>query len=243
MHRRTAGVALVLVVILAVFVWRNTAKGHPARTGATLSVVAIVGEALIGAMIVLAEWVADDASLARAVSVPLHLVNTLFLLAALTLTIFWLSGGDRLDFDPNRRITRWVLLGGIALVLITATGAITALADTLFPKGAGTDPTSQAHFLTQLRVVHPILAVIAAAIGWMVASRSERGRGPATSALPVIVGLMLVSGVVNVALGVPVWMQLVHLALADALWIAYVLVSARALQPSEATASRLSPSR
>ncbi len=54
---------------------------------------------------------------------------------------------------------------------------------------------------------------------------------------------MLITGVVNVALGVPVWMQLIHLALADALWVAYVLVSARALQASEATASRLSPSR
>jgi heme A synthase len=228
-HRGTAGVALVLVVILAVLVWSNTAKGNPARSGAALSVIAIVGEALIGAMIVLAEWVADDASVARTLSVPLHLVNTLFLLAALTLTIFWLAGGDRLELRSDRRITRWVLLGGTALVLITATGAVTALADTLFPKGGGSDLSDGAHFLTQLRVVHPILAVAAAAIGWYVASRSEGGRGLAASTLPVIVGVMLISGVVNVALGVPVWMQLVHLALADALWIAYVFVSARAL--------------
>jgi len=243
MHRRTAGVALVLVVLLAFFVWRNTGKRHPARTGAALSVVAIVGEALIGAMIVLAEWVAEDASVARAVSVPLHLVNTLFLLAALTLTIFWLSGGNRLDFSLDRRVTGWVLLGATALVLIAATGAITALADTLFPKGAVTDLPVDEHFLTQLRVVHPILAVVASAIGWMIASRSDKGRGSAAWFLPVIVGLMLLSGMVNVALGVPVWMQLVHLALADALWITYVFVSARALQPSVATAPRLSPSR
>jgi heme A synthase len=52
-----------------------------------------------------------------------------------------------------------------------------------------------------------------------------------------------VSGGVNVMLGVPVWMQLVHLFLADLLWIAYVFASAQALQVSEATASRLSPSR
>ncbi len=54
---------------------------------------------------------------------------------------------------------------------------------------------------------------------------------------------MMLTGLANVALGVPVWMQLVHLALADALWVAYVLVSADALQESTATASRLSPSR
>jgi heme A synthase len=238
-----SGLALVMVLALAVVIWRKTPRGHPGRTGAVLSVIAIVGEALIGAMIVLAEWVADDVSMARAISVPLHLVNTLFLLAALTLTISWLSGADRLDFRRNPRITRWLALGGLALVLIAASGAITALADTLFPKGAGTDVNGVEHFLTELRIIHPILAVVASLVGWVVASRSERGRGPAAVALPAIVGLMLLSGVINVALGVPVWMQLVHLGLADVLWIAYVLVAARALQPSAATAFRLSPSR
>jgi heme A synthase len=239
MHRQTAGVALVLVTVLAVLVWRNTPRGHPGRTGALLSVLAIVGEALIGAMIVLAEWVADDASIARAISVPLHLLNTLFLLAVLTLTIFWLRGGGRIDLRANPGITRWVAFGGLALVLITATGAVTALADTLFPKGT----TSIQHFLTDLRIVHPILAFAAAAIGWVAASRSQGGTGASASALPLLVGLMLVTGVVNVMLGVPVWMQIVHLVLADTLWVAYVFVAARALQFSEATASRLSPSR
>ena len=93
-HRVFSGVALVAVIAFAVLVWRRVEVGHPARTGAVFSVVAIVGEAALGAMIVLAAWVADDVSVARAVSVPLHLVNTLFLLAALTLTGFWLSGGD-----------------------------------------------------------------------------------------------------------------------------------------------------
>ena len=242
-HRGMSGLALVMVLALAVVIWRKTPRAHPGRTGAVLSVIAIVGEALIGAMIVLAEWVADDVSMARAISVPLHLVNTLFLLAALTLTISWLSGADRLDFRRNPRSTRWLALGGLALVLIAASGAITALADTLFPKGAGTDVNGVEHFLTELRIIHPILAVVASLVGWVVASRSERGRGPAAVALPAIVGLMLLSGVINVALGVPVWMQLVHLGLADVLWIAYVLVAARALQPSAATAFRLSPSR
>lgn len=242
MHRSASGIALALVFVLAVLVWRQKGKGHPARTGAVLASVAIVGEALIGAMIVLAEWVAEDASVARAVSVPLHLVNTLFLLAALALTIFWLSGGNRLDFRKDPKVTRAVLVGGLALVLIAASGAVTALADTLFPKGGG-DLAAEEHFLTSLRVIHPVLAVVASAIGWWAASRSERGRDVYSRSLPILVALMLLTGVVNVYLGVPVWMQLVHLALADALWVAYVLASAGALQASEATASRLSPSR
>lgn len=230
-HRAVSGIALLLVVILAVGVWRKTDKGSPARLGATLSVIAIVGEALIGAAIVLAEWVAEDASVARAVSVPLHLVNTLFLLAALTLTAHWLSGGRRLDFRANPRITRWVILGGVALVLIFATGAITALADTLFPKEAATaDVAGEAHFLTRLRVIHPILALAAALIAWWLSRLRGLGKSTASLAAPVIVAVMLLSGVLNVALGVPIWMQVVHLALADALWIVYVLASARALE-------------
>jgi len=58
MHRAASGSALVLVAILVVWVWRRVPAGDPARTGAALSLAAIVGEALIGAMIVLAEWVA-----------------------------------------------------------------------------------------------------------------------------------------------------------------------------------------
>ena len=42
--------------------------------------------------------------------------------------------------------------------------------------------------------------------------------------------MMLITGSLNVMLGVPVWMQLVHLALADFLWIAYVLTAADSLQ-------------
>ena len=227
-HRAASGVALVMVGLLLLWVFRATSRGHPARTGAVLSAVAIVGEALIGALIVAAGWVAADSSIARAVSVPAHLVNTLFLLAALTLTIFWLDGGRRLRPSRGDGITGWVIGGGLALVLIAATGAVTALADTLFPKSG--DVSSVEHFLTRLRVVHPLLALTAASIAWWLSARAGRTPSTAAKAMVVLIGLMLLSGAVNVALGVPVWMQLVHLGLADALWIAYVFVSARALE-------------
>ncbi|REK24077.1 MAG: heme A synthase [Actinobacteria bacterium] len=228
LHRSASGVALVLVFVFAVMVWRAFPAGEPARTGAVVSVLAIVGEALIGAMIVLSRWVADDDSVARAVAVPLHLVNTFLLLGALTLTIHWVSGGRRLDTVSHRSTWRWLLLGAAAIVLISATGAITALADTLFPKdGIGLDLEAGSHFLSRLRVIHPILAVVVAIIAWWKVGGSVRS-GDARL-IVWLVGAMLISGVANVALGVPVWMQLVHLALADSLWIAYVLMGARAI--------------
>jgi cytochrome c oxidase assembly protein subunit 15 len=125
-------------------------------------------------------------------------------------------------------MTRAVIIGGVALVLLSATGAITALADTLFPKGGG-DLTSAAHFLTRLRIVHPILALTAASAGWWVAGRGRLPRGKPARALPILVGLMLVTGALNITLGVPLVIQIIHLALADVLWVAYVLTSAGAL--------------
>jgi len=234
-HRAASGVALVLVIALALLVWRRVPPSEPARKGALFSVVSIVGEALIGAMIVLAEWVADDTSVARVVAVPLHLVNTLLLLAALTLTAFWLSGGRRLAPRAKPVVWGWVIAGGAAIVLLAATGAVTALADTLFPKeGVGLGDSGEAHFLTDLRMVHPVLAVLAASIGWWASSRVEGPRSAAAKALPALVGAMIITGSLNILLGVPVWMQLVHLFLADALWIAYVLASAQVLQvPAE----------
>lgn len=235
-HRAASGVALILVVALVILVFRAVPAGAPARSGAVVSGIAIVGEALIGAMIVVSRWVADDDSVARAIAVPLHLVNTLLLLAALTLTIFWLSGGRGLDLKADRARTRWILAAALAIVLISATGAVTALADTLFPKeGVGIDVEAGSHFLTRLRVVHPVLAIAAAIVAWW-----KAGRAPVDRAALWVVGLvaaMLVTGAVNVALGVPVWMQLVHLGLADALWIAYVMTAAGALESVPASAA------
>jgi protoheme IX farnesyltransferase len=237
-HRTVSGFALILVVVLVVWVWRSLNEGQPARLGALLALVAIIGEALIGAVIVLAEWVADDASVARAVAVPLHLVNTLFLLAALALTAFWLGGGNRLDLSSKPTVTRAVIVGGVALILIAASGAVTALADTLFPgEGIDADFSAGAHFLTRLRVIHPMLAVGTAILGWWFSGKGSLPRTRSGRALPILVGLMLVTGAMNVLLGVPVWMQLIHLALADALWIAYVLTSAHSLQPTPTSIS------
>jgi heme a synthase len=180
-------------------------------------------------MIVLAEWVADDDSVARALAVPLHLVSTLVLLGALSLTIFFLSGGRRLDLRTHRVTWRWVLFGGIVIVLISATGAITALADTLFPKdGIGLDLESGSHFLTRLRILHPTLAITAAAVAWWKLGRAA-ARTEARN-IVFLVGLMLVTGLLNVALGVPIWMQILHLALADVLWISFVFLAAKTLE-------------
>ncbi len=230
-HRAASGVALLMVAAMVWLVFRRTARGHPARVGAVVSGVSIVIEALIGAVIVLAEWVADDASIARAVSVPIHLVSTFVLLGGLVLTVFWLSGGGRLRLSANARLARPLLLIAVGMLLIGATGGVTALADTLFPKEAfefGTILAAEEseHFLTRLRVYHPMVAAAVglAAAWWAFANgwAAAGGTGRAARAVVALVALEIALGIANVVLLTPIWLSLVHLALADGLWMSWV---------------------
>lgn len=225
-HRGLSGIALLVVIGLYVGVLRAVPPRHQVRGAALVSVVAIIGEALIGAAIVLFEWVADDASVARAVAVPLHLVNTFLLLGALTITAHLLSDGEPLRPSDHRTTFRWLVAGAGVFVVIAATGAVTALADTLFPKGGGIAEVE--HFLTDLRMVHPIVAVVVVLAAGFEVSRRGLG-GKSLNLLTVLVGAQLASGFLTVALGLPLWMRISHLAMADLLWIAYVLVAARLL--------------
>ncbi|MDH4119110.1 MAG: COX15/CtaA family protein, partial [Acidimicrobiia bacterium] len=233
-HRMVSGVALLLVFGLGWRIFRGTPKGHPARLGGVLSMVAIVVESLIGAMIVFYEWVADDASAARVISVPLHLVNTLALLAALTFTVFWVSGGRRFERGSGRTV---LYLIGAGMLAISATGGVTALADTLFPKdgftlgGMFTVQTSE-HFLTNLRSIHPVVAIV---IGFAAASWAFRRAwyGETAIAARVVVGSVIVQtalGFANVITGTPLVLTLLHLLVADALWIGWVWICASRFQ-------------
>lgn len=241
-HRATSGIALLLVLAMLVWARRAFPRGHLVRRGAVLSTVFIVAEALLGAGLVLFELVADDKSAARAFSMSAHLVNTFLLLGALTLTGWWASGGGPVRVRKQGALGAVLLTAVGATILVGATGAVTALGDTLFPKSTvGFELSSTAHFLERLRIVHPVLAIVTSvyitAVGWMV----RRARpSPATrrlaTALTTLFGVQVAAGAVNIALRVPVWMQLTHLFLADCVWIALVLTAASALahEPAEA---------
>lgn len=232
-HRMMTGLALVTVAVLVLWVFRQEPKGTQRRRAAFLSGVAILIEALLGAYLVLAELVADDASVARAVSVPLHLVNTFFLIGALTTTA-WLLGGDRrLRWHGTDRTP--LMLGMAGLLLIGASGAVTALADTLFPaeslaEGIIADFDAKAHFLTRLRVIHPIVAILAGAfILWFAQRRKDRA-GRAASTVAVLVVVQWTIGLVNVVTLTPLVSQIVHLAVANVLLVAWIILGAGLLR-------------
>jgi len=49
------------------------------------------------------------------------------------------------------------------------------------------------------------------------------------------------AGIVNIALLAPVWMQIIHLLLADLLWIALVILAAETYSLGNSTLLRSSP--
>lgn len=201
-----------------------------------MSVVFMLTEAAVGAGLVLFELVADNASMARALFMAVHLANTFVLIAWLTLTAWWLSGGDdvSLSASPGRAAAVAGLLG--ALIVVGVSGAIAALGDTLFPSStlaealaADLSPTS--HVLLRLRMLHPALAIATAVLlavaAPMLARRHEAPlAGRLARGVTVLAVTQLVAGVINVMLLAPVWMQLLHLLLADVLWITVVLLGA-----------------
>jgi heme A synthase len=237
-HRLTSGLALVSVVVLLAWTWRRVPKPHPARTGAALSVFFMLTEAAVGAGLVLFELVADNASMARALFVAVHLLNTFVLLACITLTAWWLAGGAPLATRGRRGTLIAVLVAAVAILLSSSSGAVAALGDTLFPQGslaaalqADLSPTS--HVLIRLRVFHPMLAAATALALLLGAPRLADGCGATALRLSRLVmaaaSAQITLGIVNVLLLAPVWMQILHLLVADLLWVAVVLFGAAVL--------------
>jgi heme A synthase len=237
-HRLTSGLALLAVVALFWWIRRAFPRGHAARRAAAASVALMITEAAVGAGLVLFELVADNASMARALFMAAHLVNTFLLVAALTLTAHWSSGGVT-RFSTLPQTVAVVFAVSIGMLLVGMSGAVAALGDTLYPSAslaealaADVSPTS--HLLVRLRVLHPALATAVILVLLAVVSRLGRGardgRGRrAARAAMFIAALQLAAGVLNVVLLAPVWLQLTHLLLADLLWIAWVIVAASAL--------------
>lgn len=238
-HRMMSGVALAGVVALWLWSRKSFVRGNRVRTMALASFVFLITEALLGAGLVLFNYVDKDQSAGRAFYLSLHLVNTLLLLGALLLTA-WFSRG--IEPAPGRRSSLAIAALPVAAV-VSVTGAIAALGDTLFPaktlaQGLQQDFSGAANLLVRLRVLHPTLAILAAcyfAVVCVVVLRSERQPLARRLALCVLIlaVVQLSAGAVNLLLLAPVWMQIVHLLLADLVWLTLVLLAVEVRTRSE----------
>ena len=256
-HRVTSGLSALLVFGMTWLVFRAFPRGHQVRQFAGLSSLFMIFESLVGAALVLLRLVGNNDSVGRAVIMGLHLVNTLALVGAMSITL-WLilyappqrgqlvSSQLFLSFSGARDLQRWAWWGAAVIAAVSAAGAITALGDTLYPVAqASTESalvvleeatrTEGVHFLQILRGGHPIVAVLGSAFLMMGAGRlsdaEERSEDreaevtPRTFYARVIASLVVtqvLAGLLNISLSAPGWMQVVHLGIANLLWMSWV---------------------
>lgn len=217
-HRLTSGVSMLLV--FALYGWSIGARDASRRYAGWASLFMIT-EAALGAGIVLLRYVEDNASWARAAWTAMHLGNTFLLLAALALACIRVGG-----VDAKLSLRRADFVGLLLLLAVASVGAVTALGDTIFPsatlqEGLRADLQST-HFLVRLRVIHPLIAVAVALYWWM---QTATEAATWTRAIRMVLAAQIAVGAVSIATLAPIVLQLVHLLLADALWLAAVVFS------------------
>lgn len=242
-HRMMTTGSTFLVIALVVWVFRAAWKGHAARYFAVISLLLLLNEAFLGALLVKLDYVTTNHSTGRVVMLAIHLSNTLLLLAALTLTARFAATAESWRDLRAGRSMGWTACGVLATIAVGVSGSLAALGDTLFPAASLREAFAQdfaagSPVLLKLRLVHPATAVIAAAfVLWLIAEsrRAERLGDPTrvhrAGLLMVLLALQFVLGIADVLLLAPAWMQLLHLLGADLYWVSLILLAAETVWP------------
>ena len=239
-HRLTTGLSAITVLVLFIWAFRRFTKGDPARLAAAFSFVFIIIESLIGAGLVLTGNTADNWTPSRPFWAIGHLINTFLLLAALTLTCWFSSGKERIDFNVDRKVVLLLLVGVLGIFIVGSSGSLAALSNMLFPstsiiEGFAKDFSGASPMLVRLRISHPIVSIAVGMFliflaGWLKrVSSNDRDVAKWVNILSLLVLVQFASGAATLLLHAPIVMQLVHLFLADAVWISFILLSANFL--------------
>ncbi len=177
-HRSSSGFSGTLTILVAAWIFLAKGRGHPAWRAAIWTVVFVLLEAGLGAVLVLRKDVVDNASTERVVMQVIHFSNTLLLMGSMTLTA-WFLGRRSAARDGQITCGAHKILAAVAVTatMITgATGSLAALADTLFPSptlmsGLVADFAASSPLLVRMRWMHPAVAVVALVCAVMLGMR------------------------------------------------------------------------
>lgn len=225
-HRSVSGVLLVVTLIIFAKT-RKFQKESLVRTVTNYLTFFVIFEALIGAVIVIFEWVGLNSSLPRIIAVPIHLVNTFGLLGSYAILYKILQ--DDLQNIKNMFNKNFLLISSLFL-LSGATGSITALADVLFPsasfvEGFLADFDRASEVLTRLRILHPIISSTLSIVLYVYATGIRKKYNVSVKPLQTLILIAVFLGVINVLSNIVLPLSILHLAIADFLWISYIYVS------------------
>jgi heme A synthase len=241
-HRITsslAGISVIGLLIWAIIRWRSQKSGETALMVrmSIASLTFIVIEGVLGGLLVLTGNTAANWTPTRPFWMAAHLVNTFTLIAILSLTAWFAGGGKPFNFNVPRKYLLLLAVAVAGIFMIGMSGSVAALSSMLFPsstlsEGIAKDFSSTSHIILRLRVFHPILSIsvgvfLAFLAGWF-KSKAKENLSVArwSNILTILVLIQFASGAITLLLLAPIVMQIIHLFLADAVWIAFVLLSA-----------------
>lgn len=237
-HRLTSGLAFIAVLVLVIWAFRKFPKGNAIRKTAFVSFIFIITEALVGAGLVLTGNTAEALTAARPFWMVGHLTNTFILLAFLTLTAWFASGGKTFKLKTAQpKVLLFLFIAIAAIFFVGVSGSIAALSSMLFPSetisdGIAKDFSETSNILLRLRISHPIVSILTSVYlifiaGWL---KKESGENfwvtRWSNALSLLILVQILFGALTLLTLAPILMQLGHLFLADAVWIAFVLMCA-----------------
>jgi heme A synthase len=241
-HRITsslAGISVIGLLIWAIIRWRSQKSGN-ATLMVRMSIASltfIVIEGVLGGLLVLTGNTAANWTPTRPFWMAAHLVNTFTLIAILSLTAWFAGGGKPFNFNVPRKYLLMLTVAVAGIFLIGMSGSVAALSSMLYPsstlsEGIAKDFSSTSHIILRLRVFHPILSISVGVFlvflaGWFKSQAKENlSVARWSNVLSILVLIQFASGAITLLLLAPIVMQIIHLFLADAVWIAFVLLSA-----------------
>lgn len=238
-HRATSGLYGIFVfalVLITIFYVRKGLKTSFLRQNNTytkinqhsflaylfpfLVLFLTIFEALIGAKLVLSGLVGSNDSWDRALIMIVHLLNTFLLVASIVGATYLVTPPEHGAGKPTIRKSLYSLCT-LCLVLVAGLGALTALGDTLYPAeslshGMNQDFAATTPWILRLRILHPLLAVLTVFLITITGQNHTKSKGVLFYLFLSYVTLGI--GVVNLLLLAPIYMQLIHLLIAQALW-------------------------
>jgi heme A synthase len=245
-HRVTSGIAFFVVIGLVIWAFRRFPKGDQIRKTALGSFAFIITEVIIGGVLVLTGNTAENLTTERPFLAMGHLINSFILLTFLTLTAWMAVTGRRLSFRGNRKAKLLMAISITAIVLVGLSGSLAALSNMLFPsetlvEGIAKDFSETSHMLLRLRLSHPILSFLTSVFvifvaGWLKATApGDKAVARWSNFVSILVLAQLIFGAATLLMLAPIIMQVGHLLLADAIWIAFMLLFAEYLTSERAS--------
>ncbi len=244
-HRVTSSLDGLIVISLLIWAFLRWKSAKSSTNNLVLkmaigSFIFVIVEGLLGAGLVLTGNTAENLTAARPFWMAGHLITTLVLLTFLTLTAWFASGGKSFDFRARPKIL-WLLVAAVfGILLIGMSGSIAALSSMIFPsetltEGFAKDFSATSNILLRLRVSHPILSVGVSVYLFFLANWLKTKFAETVSiirwanVLSLLILVQVIWGAITLLTLAPIVMQIVHLFLADTVWISFVLMAASVL--------------